>query len=535
MVLVPNPERRQAGIDFILRRSAELHPNRIAIDDRLSGTTLTYRGLEARASRLARALIARGVAKGEPVAYAFLNEHASLEALFACCMAGAVAVPLNNRLAPAEARDYLNRQEVAVFIANEALAGLADGAALRTRIIRGGKAAPGDLDYETLLDAERPDPLPPRAAWEDAYMMAMTGGTTGGPKAAVWSHGGCLLDTLGVIVNMEVARGDTTLCLAPTYHAAGLGWGVLPVLWQGGRVVMPPTATFNPRFVLEAVRTERVGYLLIVPAMIEPLRAAWDGRPIPELRAMCIASAPTPEPQRRIIQSIFPAARIIAGYGMTETFSMSMQGTGEFLSMPASVGEPALVSRIRIVDEAGRPVPRNTVGHILGRTMAMSLYYNNDAANTAHTFRVDPADPEGLAWMWTGDVGFMDDDGRVTIVDRAKDIIITGGENVASVEVETVLLDHPGVKECAVVGRHDDRWGERVVAVLVKQPNAADDLALAREVLALCRGRLAGYKVPKEIAFLDVLPRSPFGKVLKREIVRMELPRRVDGAALRGS
>jgi acyl-CoA synthetase (AMP-forming)/AMP-acid ligase II len=203
---------------------------------------------------------------------------------------------------------------------------------------------------------------------------------------------------------------------------------------------------------------------------------------------------------------------------------MCLQTMGEFLALPASVGEPSLVTRVRIVDEEGNPVKRGEIGHILGRTMAMALYYNNDPANTAGTFRVPDGDPEGLDWMWTGDVGFMDADGRVTIVDRAKDIIISGGENVPSVEVETVLMGHPAVKECAVVGKPDERWGERVVAVLVKQAGAPDDATVVREVVALCRDRLAGYKVPKQFAFLAALPRSPFGKVLKRDLVKMELP-----------
>lgn len=523
MPLIPNPERRLGGIDFILRRTAEIHPGRIAIDDRLNRVALTYEELRARSSRLARALIARGVGKGDPVAYAFFNEHASLEILFACCMAGAVAVPLNNRLAPAEAREYLARQDVRAFVGNAALAGLVDGVALDTLILRGSDLPEGALDYEAALAGQSGDALPPQASWEDCYMMAMTGGTTGGPKAAVWSHGGCLMDTLAVLTHMEIKRGTASLCLAPTYHAAGLGWSVLPVLWQGGRLIMPPTPAFNARFVLDTLRREDIRYLMIVPAMIAPLADAWDGVPVTGLQSMCVASAPTPEPQRRRLQAMFPNAGIIAGYGMTETFSMCLQTMGEFLDFPASVGEPSAVTRVRIVDEDGKPVPRGEVGHILGRTMAMSLYYNNDPQNTAGTFRTLPGDPEGLEWMWTGDVGFMDDDGRVTIVDRAKDIIISGGENVPSVEVETVLLSHPAVKECAVVGKPDERWGERVVAVLVKQAGAPDDAALAAEAAALCRDRLAGYKVPKQFAFVDALPRSPFGKVLKRDLVKMEL------------
>lgn len=524
-------ERRRTGVDFLLRRAADLYPHRLAIDDRLRDRRLSYEDLRARSTQLARALRELGVAKGDLVAYAFHNEHASIETLFACAFLGAVAVPLNGRLQPAEVRAYLGRHGCKVMLVAAELAHLADPQAPHALVVRGaGAPADGRHDYETLLQAQPGTALPPAASWDDPYMMAMTGGTTGSPKAAVWAHGGCLMDMLAVALHMGVPRGCRTVCLAPTYHAAGLGWGVLPVLWQGGTVVMPPTPAFSAAFLQRELRAQPVDYLLMVPALIEPLREAWDGQPL-EVKTLCVTSAPTSPSLREKLARMFPHAQIMAGYGMTETFSMTVQSPGEFLGMPAAVGEPSAVARLRIVDDEGRRVPPGTPGQVVGRTLGMSLGYRDDEANTAKSFCVLKDDEEGLDWMMTGDIGVLDDEGRLTIIDRAKDIIITGGENVASVEVEGVAASHPEVRECAAVGLPDERWGERVALVLVPSSGArAETEALAREVIALCRGRLAGYKVPKEVRFVEALPRSPFGKVLKRELRDAPCTHRYDTA-----
>ncbi len=520
MSSLTNPERQLTGIDFVLRRAVDLYPARIAIDDRLRARSLSYGQLYARSTQLARALARLGVKRGDLLAYAFLNEHASLEALFACTLLGAVAVPINGRLSPGEVAGYLKRHQCKTMLVCAELAHLASAETTPLIVHRSTEGQPpaGTLDYETLLGAEPEQPLPAVARWEDPYMMAMTGGTTGSPKAAVWGHGGCLLDILSVALHMNVPRGCKSICLAPTYHAAGLGWGVMPVLWQGGTVIMPPTATFNPAFLQSELRATHIHYLLVVPAHIEPLHDVWDQAAL-HADLVCVTSAPTAPAQRAKLAKMFPEANIVAGYGMTETFSMAIQTPGEFLSMATSVGEPSAVSRIRIVDDEGRPVPQGTRGHIVGRTLGMSMGYHDDEDNTRKSFQHLADDAEGLEWMMTGDVGVLDEEGRLTIVDRAKDIIITGGENVASLEVESVVSSHAQVRECAAVGLPDERWGEKVTIVIALRDTNGDRERVGREVIALCREKLASYKVPKTVAYLDALPRSPFGKVLKRDLV----------------
>lgn len=529
-----NPERQRTGIDFVLRRAADLYPGRVAIDDRLRGRTVTYEQLRARSTQLARALARLGVGKGDLVAYAFFSEHASIEAMFACTMLGAIAVPLNGRLRNTEVWPYLQQHGCRLMLLNHELAHLANPELTPTLVLRGGPVdgLDGALDYEALLAAESDTPLPPVAHWDDPHMMAMTGGTTGSPKAAIWAHGGCLLDILSVALHMGVGRGCTTICLAPTYHAAGLGWGVMPVLWQGGRVIMPPTVSFNARFLQSELRATRIDYLLLVPALIEPLHDVWDGEPL-QVGSLCVTSAPTAPAQRQKVSKMFPDAPIIAGYGMTETFSMTIQTPGEFLAQPLAVGEPSAVSRIRIVDDEGRRLPQGATGQIVARTLGMSLGYHDDEANTSKSFRCLPDDPEGLEWMMSGDIGRLDEEGRLTIVDRAKDIIITGGENVASVEVEAVIGEHPQVRECAAIGLPDERWGERLTVVAALRDMSLANEATARELVGLCRQRLAGYKVPKEIAFIEALPRSAFGKVLKRDLPQARFHSRFDGSSWR--
>lgn len=536
--LLDNPERQRGGVEFLLHRAAEIYPHRLAIDDRLNQVTLTYGELRSRSIRLAKALEELGVGKGDVVATAFRNEAAAIEALFACALIGAVNAPLNTRLAPIEASKFIEQQGAVAFLGHYDFRSYAGSTRLKVCVVLAGAAGKdmpeGARHYESVITQKSDRPFPPRASWTDPYMIGMTGGTTGGSKGAVWSHGGCLMDMLSIISHWSIKPGYKALCVAPAHHAAGLGWACMPVLWQAGTVVFPSTHSFDPKWFLETIAEDRIDCFFLVPAMVQPLYERWDQRPFEHVKSIALAAAPVPKALRLKISEMFPKADKLVCYGMTECFSITMQKPDDFVEFGDGVGEPALVARLEIVDDDGVGVPRGLAGHVIARTAGQCLYYNNDTENTAKTFHVRPDDPEGLEWVSTGDVGYLDENGRLTLLDRAKDIIITGGENVASTEVESVLSFHPGVKECAVIGMHDDRWGELVCAVIVIA-GEIDRRSLACELYSSCRQSLGPYKIPKRFVFVDALPRSAVGKILKRELRERTYDLTFEGDQLRAT
>ncbi len=215
---------------------------------------------------------------------------------------------------------------------------------------------------------------------------------------------------------------------------------------------------------------------------------------------------------------MFPEADILAAAGLSESLNMATQSPEELLALTESIGEPHIDTRVLILDDEDRTVPRGQAGHIAMRNFNTALGYHRNPEISALTWRVRKDDPEGLHWCFTGDIGVMDKEGRITIVDRSKDVILTGGESVPSVEVETVYAEHPGITECAVVGLEDARWGEAILLVAVKADDSVSAHDLAGDLFRFGRDRLAGFKVPRRIAFVDFLPRSHFGKVLKRDL-----------------
>ncbi len=253
-------------------------------------------------------------------------------------------------------------------------------------------------------------------------------------------------------------------------------------------------------------------------ALINPLFDAWDGEPLTGPRTVVTTAAPTPAPLRRKLAEMFPQADILAAAGLSESLNMATQSPGELLSHPDGIGAPHIDTRVLILDDDDRVVPRGQPGHIAMRNFNTALGYHRNPEAAALTRRPRRDDPEGLHWCFTGDVGVMDEDGRITIVDRSKDIILTGGESVPSVEVETVYADHPGIVDCAAVGVEDERWGEAILLVAVPKDPEVPERDLAADLFRFGRDRLAGFKVPKRVAFIDALPRSHFGKVLKRDL-----------------
>ena len=525
-----NDERRLVSIAHIITRGAEIHPQRIAIDDLLRQRKFTYAELNQRVIKLAKTLAQRGIAEGDMVATMHYNEHGAVESLMASALLGAIAVPINVRLLPSETAEYCNFHDCKAVVCAAEFTDKFAAANAALRITNLSADQPIDdqqqwLDYETLLEQITDiSPLPVVTRWEDPFRMIQTGGTTGASKGVVHTHAGTYFTVLAVVAELGLQRNWQSLMVAPTYHGAGIDWCLLPVLWRGGTVIFPADTAFNPKAVLQLIREREIELMLFVPAMIVALAQVWDGEPVTCVRSGITASAPTPPALREKLAQIFPTADIRAGAGISESLNMAIQSPGEFLEHPLSIGEPCIDTRMVVVDENGRRVPAGTPGEICLRGFNTGLGYDRQPELTSQTWRLLTDDPEGLEWTFTGDIGVMDDTGKVAIIDRSKDVIISGGETIPSVEIESIYMAHPNIVECAAVGLADERWGEAIHLVAVLTGDAVDTQETARELYRWGREKLAGYKVPKAIVFMDALPRSHFGKVLKRDLRAASYP-----------
>ena len=513
-----NPERQRMGISHFVSRAAELHPDRVAIDDLLNRRTLNYVELDARINRLGRALIRQGVRRGDIVASMLRNEHALVETVFACARIGAIVAPLNVRLIAGEVAEYVNDHGCRTALADTEFADRFEDTGVEFRISFGDVTPSGWEDYESLLAVEDPASLPAVTSLDDPYRLVMTGGTTGKSKGVLHSQGGSVITVLADVAEYGIGRGWQTLTILPGYHVAGMEWGMFTIFARAGTVVFPASTSFDPVAYLDEVRTRGIEYLPLVPAVINPLYDAWDGVPLEAPRTVVTTAAPTPLALRRKLAELFPAADIFAAAGLSESLNLATQGPGEFLDQPAAIGEPHLDTRVLILDDDDRSVARGMPGNIAMRNFNTALGYHRNPEAAAVTWRPRQGDPEGLYWCFTGDIGAMDAEGRITLVDRSKDVVKTGGESVPSVEVETTYTGHPHIRDCAAIGVEDERWGEAILLVAVPEADAPDDSELAALLFSWGRGEMSAFKVPKKIAFVDELPRSHFGKVLKREL-----------------
>lgn len=515
-----NAERELYSLSHIIRRSAEIHPDRIAIDDLRSQRRLTYRELDERSNRLANALSRAGVGCGDFVALMFYNEHAMIESMFAVAKLGAVFCPVNIRLLPAETANYVNFNGCkAVLCHVDFTAKFADCDASLLIAKNDSKDLPeGWASYEAILESGDATPPPVETSALQAVRVLQTGGTTGASKAVLNTSCGTLFTVLGAIAEFGIGRHWQTIAVAPAYHGAGTDWNIFPILWRGGTVVFLEDAAFNPGKFFHEIRARDVEYLVVVPALILALYSNWDKQPLTRVRSIVTTSAPTLLAQRRQLKEMFPDADIRAAAGISENLNMASQSPDEFIEHPGSVGEPFLDTRLLVVDATGHEAVRGQPGEICLRGFNSGLGYHRQDEPTRMTWRRLPDDPEGVEWLFTGDIGVMDEEGRVSIIDRSKDVILSGGETVPSVEIESVYSVHPYLKECAAIGTPHEKWGEAITLVCVKSDPMLPDDVLVAGLIEFGRSHIAPYKIPKRFAVIDALPRSHFGKVLKNAL-----------------
>ena len=516
-----NPERQKGGIIHFIRRGEELHPDRVAIDDLKNKRRLTYKELGARVNRLSHGLLRLGVNQGDFVATMIGNEHTLVEVIFACAQIGAIVAPLNTRLIPAEIATYLDLHGCKALVSASEFTPCFENFSADIKILVGANMD-GWLNYEKLLSEHIQSPPFTATSLDDPYRLVMTGGTTGRSKGVLHSQGGTIITVLSDVLEYGIQRGWKTLCVLPGYHVAGMEWGMFSIFARSGTVIFPEDTSFTPRKYIDLVREREIEYLPLVPAVINPLFEVWDKLPMEGVRTVVTTSAPTPVSLRKKLMEMFSNANIYAAAGLSESLNMATQGPKEFLIFPDSIGEPHIDTRVLILDEKDEIVPPDVTGHVVVRNFNTALGYHKNSAAGDLTWRPRRGDLEGLYWCFTGDIGKMDCDGRLTLVDRSKDIVKTGGETVPSVEVELVYTKHEGLRDVAVIGVPDDKWGEAVMLIAVIKHTQSSSSVFARELFDFGRKNLAAYKVPRKIAFLKELPRSHFGKVLKRELRQYE-------------
>jgi fatty-acyl-CoA synthase len=521
-----------SGIWQILERAERLYPDRAATLEGREGAD--YRRFGARARRMAAFLRSRGVGPGERVAILEWNTAAFLEAYFAAAGLGAVLVPLNVRLAPPEQARVLAHCGARWLFASS---GFADTIA---RTLAESETAPAlrgilwldarpeehaarglgveEHVYAAVRDAGEPAFEPARVSASDVVHLYYTSGTTGRPKGVMLTHGNVTTHALAAIAELRIASDDTWGHFAPLFHLAD-AWATFAFTWVGARHVLLPR--FEPSDALRTISAERVTITNLIPAMLNlmvrhPRLAEFD---LSSMRAILSGGAPIAPTVVRAVSAAF-GCEYVQTYGMTETspyLTLSLLSpklrelpAEDQLAWRAKTGRPFLTVELEVRAEGGSLVPPDgaTVGEICVRGPTVTPGYWNDPEATRAAF-----DERGF--LRTGDLAVLDAEGYVNIVDRKKDMIITGGEKVYSTEVEHVLHLHEAVLEVAVYGVPDEKWGERVCAAVVLRPGAS---AGAVELETHCRRELAGYKVPREYEFVAALPRTGSGKITKQPL-----------------
>jgi long-chain acyl-CoA synthetase len=487
-----------------LRRAARVAGARPAV--RFGSVELSYAETWERCRRLAGALPALGVGRGDRVAVVAKNSHRYLELYQAVPGAGMVLVPLNHRHADAELRYALEDSGARVLFADRDVTCLP---ACVERVI----AMPDG--YEALLaavaPADVPADFPGDVGEEDLAGLFYTGGTTGASKGVMLRHRSLVANALHFQVALPFAEDTCFLLVAPMFHLAGT-IAVLATVWHGGRQVV--MEAFDAGAALDLIEREAVTVTQVVPTMLAALNEEQLARPrdVSSLRVLTFGGAPSATQTLRRAREAFPGAELMTMYGATETAPLvtTLPRLHRLLDSPQarSCGRPTVGVEVRVVADDGGDAPAGEVGEVTVRGPNVMAGYWSKPEQTDAVLR------DG--WYSTGDLGHLDEEGYLYLVDRAKDMIVTGGENVYSTEVEEVLFRHPGVLEAAVFGVPDERWGEAVHAVVVPRAGAEPDAA---DLIAWCRESIAGYKVPKVVELRsEPLPKSGAGKVLKREL-----------------
>ncbi|AYC34082.1 long-chain-fatty-acid--CoA ligase [Pseudomonas cavernae] len=499
-----------------LHRMQQQNPDALATVFR--GRRHTYRELGERVSRLAGALQGLGMQPGDRVGMLGLNSDRFLEYMLGTWWGGGVINPVNIRWSVPEIVYSLDDCDTRILLVDDNFLPMAEGIASTAKVrpllvhVGDGVAPAGMLSYEHLIREHAPVDDAFRGGQDLAGIM-YTGGTTGRPKGVMQSHLNLWSSAIMSLADHPLQKNCIALHVAPMFHTACMSSLVAQVVAGNPHVFVP---MFDVIDVLQTIERERVTDTLLVPTMLQamiqhPDFAKYD---LSSFKRLTYGASPIAAPVLERALELLPGVEFMHGYGMTETSpAISRNGPGNHSregianGLLRSAGRPLQGIAVRVVDENDNEVPRGTVGEVVVRGSNVMLGYWNRPEETAEALRG--------GWMHTGDGAYMDEDGYLFIVDRIKDMIVTGGENVYSAEVESAVAGHPAVAACAVIGIPSDKWGEAVHAVVVLKPGCE---AAEAGIIEHCRQHIAGYKCPKSVTFTTALPLSGAGKVLKRDL-----------------
>lgn len=479
-------------------------PDRAALKYR--GEDISYAAFDLRIRKVGGWLISRGIGSGDVVAVLMKNSAAFLELVFATSHIGAVFLPINYRLSADEVGYIVGNSGAKLLVADEELSSVAAGGA---PVVLLNEAA--QQTATRLAPGIAPAPMHVRQP-RDLMRLMYTSGTTDRPKGVMLSYENMCWKSADQTLVLGLNAETRLLVVGPLYHVGALDLPGIAVLWHGGLISIH--RNFEPESALRAIEADKLNAAWFAPVMTSailtcPARSNYD---VSSLRWAIGGGEKTPEMRIRAFSEYFTHARYIDAYGLTESCGGdTFMEAGREIEKIGSTGRAIAHVEIEIRDDTGTKLPPGENGEICLRGPKVTRGYWNDPEKTAAAFFGD--------WFRTGDVGYLDQDGFLYLTDRKKDMIISGGENIASSEVERVIYELPEVREVAVIGLPDQRWGERPVAIVVLSDGAALDLAALADH---CRARLAGFKVPKQLIIRDSLPRNPSGKVLKR-VLRAEL------------
>ena len=499
-----------------LHRTLQCHPERVATV--FGNRHRSYRQYADRVARFAGALHQLGMARGDRIGMLAFNSDRFLEFYYGTWWAGGAVNPVNFRWSATEIAYSLDDCDTRILLVDDQFKVVAaelraKSKALTTLIYTGdGDTPEGMLNYEQLL-ADAAPAMDVAASGNDLAAVMYTGGTTGFPKGVMLSHENLASNALAFVAHGAAASDGRTLLIAPMFHIAACGM-------MNGNAVVGCTfiiaPAFNPLATLQAVHEHRVTHMVLVPTMVQLTVDHTDAGKydLSSLRMLAYGGSVISAAVLQRAMARFANASFMQVYGMTEMApSMTVLTSEDHLQGAArpelfgSAGRASLINEIRVVDVHGSEVPRGTVGEVIARGPGVMLGYWNKPDVTKATVK--------NGWMHTGDGGRMDAEGYLYIVDRMKDMIVSGGENVYSAEVENTLAKHPAVAANAVIGIPSEQWGEAVHAVVVLKAAAN---ATAEELMAYCRELIAGYKCPRSVEFRDALPTTGAGKVLKTEL-----------------